>query len=132
MQWNQTSEQVSVMMAVMPHFKDDSDTYKDVTCVQWSPNGAFLATGCYDGVIRVWNSDGTLFSSLEKHEGPVFSIKWSKDGKLILSGGNDRKANVWDHGSQTLLKSYLLHTAQVVDVDWSDSDMFATSSSDRS
>ena len=115
----------------MPHYKDEGESYKDVTSIQWSPNGMYLATGCYDGIVRLWNSDGSLKCVLDRHDGPVFSLKWSKDGKYLLTGGNDRRANVWEPLSQTLVKSYLLHSAQILDVDWSDSDIFATCSSDR-
>ncbi len=32
------------------------EKYKDVTSVTWSPDGEHLATGCYDGMARVWDN----------------------------------------------------------------------------
>ena len=33
---------------------------KDVTTLDWHPDGAVLATGAYDGVSRIWSREGTL------------------------------------------------------------------------
>lgn len=130
--WDQpASEPVSVMMSVLPHYREEGENYKDVTSIQWSPQGHLLATACYDGVVRLWNNDGTLRSILDKHEGPVFALRWSRDGKMLLTGGNDRKAIVWDPIAGSVIKSYFLHSAPILDVAWGEGDMFATSSSDR-
>jgi WD40 repeat protein len=43
-----------------------------------SPDGQYIATGCYDGLIRVWESSGKLHMLLREHTGPVFSLKWSR------------------------------------------------------
>lgn len=34
------------------------DSQADVTSIDWDSSGTFLATGCYDGVARVWLNDG--------------------------------------------------------------------------
>jgi transducin (beta)-like 1 len=125
------AEAVSVLMAVLPHYREEGENFKDVTSIQWAPQGHILATGCYDGMVRLWNSDGSLRTVLDKHEGPVFALKWSRDGNMLLTGGNDRKAIVWDPASGNIVKSYFLHSAPILDVDWGEGDMFATSSSDR-
>jgi transducin (beta)-like 1 len=67
-----------------------------VTSVTWSPDGLSLATGCYDGMARIWDASGNLKTLLKEHTGPVFSLKWNKKGDLILSGSYDRRAIVWD------------------------------------
>mmetsp|Transcript_6614 Transcript_6614/g.9996 ORF Transcript_6614/g.9996 Transcript_6614/m.9996 type:complete len:520 (+) Transcript_6614:147-1706(+) len=124
-------EEVPVDTAVMPHCSFIGERYRDVTSVNWSPSGSHLATGCYDGVARVWTAQGSLEKELKEHNGPVFSLKWSKDGKYLLSGSYDRRSIVWDPKTGSALKTYLLHSAPVLDVDWSDSDVFATCSSDK-
>jgi transducin (beta)-like 1 len=131
MNWNSPDSYVSVMSSVLPHYRVEGDGFKDITAMQWSPDGQVIATGCFDGSVRLWNHDGTLRSLLAKHEGPVFAVRWSKNGNFLLSGGSDRIVNVWDSSTFTLIKMHSLHAAQVVDVDWSDSDMFASCSSDR-
>jgi WD40 repeat protein len=123
--------EVAVNAAVMPHSQYIGERYKDVTSVNWSPDGQHLATGCYDGIARVWTASGTLKMELQEHNGPVFSLKWSKNGKYLLSGSYDKRSIVWDPETGAAVKTYLLHKAPVLDVDWSDSDVFATCSSDR-
>ena len=43
----------------------------------------------------------------------------------------DKSAKVWDARSGTVLKTFDLHTAPVLDVDWRDSEQFVTCSSDK-
>jgi len=69
---------------------------RDVTTLDWSSNGSFLATGSYDGQARVWDTDGALLKTLNGHRGPIFSLKWNKKGNLLLSGSVDKTAIVWD------------------------------------
>ena len=118
-------------VAVMPHSNFIGERYKDVTSVNWSPDGNHLATGCYDGIARVWDSMGHLKTELQEHNGPVFSLKWSRNGEYILSGSYDRRAIVWNPMTGEIVKIFHLHDAPVLDVDWSNSDMFATCSSDK-
>ena len=37
---------------------DDSAKGKDVTTLEWHPDGATLATGAYDGRARIWTKEG--------------------------------------------------------------------------
>lgn len=39
---------------------------------------------------------GELISTLNKHKGPIFSLKWNKKGDYLLSGSVDKTAIVWD------------------------------------
>lgn len=121
----------SVETVVTSLFLLAGERYKDVTSLNWSPDGTQLATGCYDGVARVWSDRGTVLHELHEHTGPVFSIKWSKDGSLLLSASYDRRAVVWDAATGTVRQVFTVHAAPVLDVDWRDSNTFATSSSDR-
>ena len=49
-----------------------------------------LATGAYDGVARIWTSDGELKSTLVQHSGPIFALKWNPKGSCIVTGGVDK------------------------------------------
>eukprot|EP01032_Pedospumella_encystans_P016381 gene16381-18691_t len=142
--WASNDTDIPLKTAIMPHTQSEGEKFKDVTSVTWSPDGQFLATGCYDGVARIWDNScydgvariwdnsGNLVTYLREHTGPVFSLKWSKSGKYILSGSYDRRAIVWNASSGVIVKVFSLHAGPVLDVDWRDSDSFATCSSDRS
>lgn len=120
----------NIRTATLPHSSYVGEKFKDVTSVTWSPDGRYLATGCYDGVARIWDNTGSLKMLLREHTGPVFSLKWSKQGGYILSGSYDRRAVVWNADTGAVVQTSLLHSAPVLDVDWRDETTFATCSSD--
>ncbi|MDP2435664.1 MAG: hypothetical protein Q8P67_07975 [archaeon] len=111
------------------HIPDGSS--KDVTTIDWNPEGKLLATGGYDGIARIWDLNGQLLHSLKKHEGPIFSTKWNPRGDLLLSGSVDKGAIVWDAAKGVIKQQYEFHTEPTLDVDWRDNSVFATCSQDR-
>jgi len=105
---------------------------KDVTTLEWSPNGEMLATGSYDGVARVWRRTGSLLHTLRSHRGPIFSLKWNKTGNYLLSGSYDKSTIVWDVSGDVgfVKQQFNFHEAPALDVDWKDDITFASCSTD--
>ena len=66
-----------------------------VLCVQ--NDGSLLATGAYDGVARIWTSEGDLRSTLVQHSGPIFALKWNPKGSCIVTGGVDKVREIVCH-----------------------------------
>jgi transducin (beta)-like 1 len=128
--WAIQDKEVPLSNVVMPHSAYIGEKFKDVTSIIWSPDGKSLGTGCYDGTTRIWDNSGQLKLTLKTHTGPVFSMKWNSRGNLLLTGSYDKRVIVWDVGAGTAIKTYVLHKAPVLDVDWKDSDTFAVCSSD--
>ncbi|KAG8689504.1 hypothetical protein FRC08_010918 [Ceratobasidium sp. 394] len=103
----------------------------DITTIAWNNDGSLLATGAYDGIIRVWTYRGELFTVLTQHQGPIFSIKWSKEG-FLLTGSLDDSAIVWDIENGGKAKQrFTRHRDGCLDVEWLEKDFFATCGSDR-
>lgn len=90
-----------------------------------------LATGSYDGIARVFYRNGDPKYAMKKHVGPIFSIKWNKKGELLLSGGVDKSAIVWDIRTGEARQSFSFHQGPTLDVDWRDDSTFASSSADK-
>ena len=97
------------------------DKSRDVTTLDWSPDGTLLATGSYDGVARLWSAaDGSLVRSLARHSGPIFSLKWAKSNssggssapRLLLSGSVDKRAIVWNADSGEVKQEFECHTGK--------------------
>ena len=128
--WDSEENEIPLRTAILPHSSYAGERFKDVTSVSWSPDGMHLATGCYDGQVRIWDTQGVLVIILKEHTGPVFSLKWTKQGNYILSGSYDRRSIVWNPVTGTVVKSCMLHSAPILDLDWKDSETFATCSSD--
>jgi len=56
-----------------------------------------LASGGKDGVLRLWNLDGSARGGpLHGHEGVVFSVAVSPSGELLASGGSDGTVWLWN------------------------------------
>lgn len=118
--------------ATLPHFPETStDPIKDVTTLDWNAAGTKLATGSYNGLTRIWNAEGELLSTLKKHTGPVFSLKWSPSGNYLLTGCVDKSAVVWDVSAESVVQQFSVHSAPVLDVAWKDDVTFATCSTDK-
>lgn len=105
----------------------------DVTCLDWRRDGSLLATGCYDGKARIWTAQGDLVKTLQRHSGPIFTVRWSPSGRFLLTGGVDGVVIVWDaaESSGTVRHQLTHHTASCLDTEWLDEARFVTVSSDR-
>ena len=55
----------------------------------------------------------TPFTSLNGHSAGVRSVRFSSDGKLLVSCGNDNAICVWDVASKQLLKTLRGHASRV-------------------
>src|SRR4029077_6102476 len=64
--------------------------------IAWSPDGASLAGGGFDEVVRVWDvQSGNAIHSWRGHSGVIYAVCWSSDGKQLASGGADATVRVW-------------------------------------
>ena len=94
-------------------------------------SGSQLATGSYDGYARIWSTSGRLISDLRGHSGPIFALKWNRNGKYILSAGVDKTTIIWDAANAEIKQQFNFHEAPALDVDWKDDDTFASCSTDK-
>ena len=93
--------------------------------------GSMLATGSYDGVARLWSTEGELKATLVRHSGPIFALKWNSRGGCIVTGGVDKTAVVWDVSSGEVKQQFSFHKAPTLDVDWQNNNCFASCSTDK-
>ena len=57
----------------------------------------YLASGSDDTTIKIWNTDGSLITTLTGHTGQVKSLAALQNGWLASGSGHpDYKIKIWD------------------------------------
>jgi WD40 repeat protein len=78
-------------------FKGHPDTVEAVTL---SPDGKFLATGCFDHNVRLFDAatgkEIRTYSGEQGHKAQVLCVAFTAKGDRIASGGADNSLKVWD------------------------------------
>ena len=83
-------------------------------------NGDQLSSGSRDRVILQRDIRGQGERKLMGHRQEICGLKWSPDGQLLASGGNDNKLIVWNKGERTTpFQIYSDHVAAVKAIAWS-------------
>ncbi|MFL5340400.1 MAG: protein kinase domain-containing protein, partial [Gemmataceae bacterium] len=87
-------------------------------CVAFSRDGRHLATGDWQGSVRIWDAVtgvGPLrtFPQIRDVGHPVGALAFNHDGTSLATASFDRSVDVWDPATGTLLRS-LPHSGRVV------------------
>ena len=65
--------------------------------VAFDPSGKYLASGCRDDTVRVWDvSTWQQVAELRGHTRAVTSVAFDSSGKYLASGSDDYTVRVWD------------------------------------
>ena len=96
----------------------------------FSPNGQMLACGNIgngNNIIRLWlvnsldkaNPQQVPNQILQGHTDSIWSIAFSPDSKIIVSGSSDRTVKLWDSQTGQCLKTFVEHTRPILSVTFS-------------
>ncbi|KAJ7157165.1 WD40 repeat-like protein [Mycena filopes] len=110
---------------------DAPDYQGDLTSLHWNTEGTLIAIGSYDSVLRVCTASGELYFSHTQHKDPIFAVRFSKDGKWLLSASLDGTACLWDVAAKEMHTQYRSHTDCCLDIEWITNTLFASCSADR-
>src|SRR5581483_4053961 len=68
-----------------------------VFSVAFSPDGKVLATGSFDGTVKLWDfAAGKELHVLKGHTDQVYSVAFSPDGTMLASGSKDKTIRLWN------------------------------------
>jgi WD40 repeat protein len=87
----------------------------------FSPDGVTLATGHYDGEIRLWNTQNGELRQVLATSGVVESLAFSPDGSLLASGEGtgSNQVRLWDIEVGQLVRILDSHERPVVSLAFS-------------
>jgi len=68
-----------------------------VSCLAYTPDSGYIATGGDDGRVKVWNANsGYCFKTFTHHTAPVTSVLFSPAGNVVLSCSGDGTVHCYD------------------------------------
>lgn len=86
-----------------------------VDSVQFDDTGNVLATGCHDGLLRVFDvPKAALSKQIEAHvvktpqpvQNPIYAVQWSLDHKQVFTASFDKSVRLWDVASGNMVREF--------------------------
>lgn len=118
-----------VKLIVLGKFRKSGESVRSITS-----DGDHLAVGYSDHFIRIFDpTNMEMIHEIKAHKNSVFALRYSPDGKYLLSGSRDAHIKIWDRTGQYQLKdSIIAHMYAIHSIDYrNDGRYFATSSMDK-
>lgn len=113
-----------------------------VLTLHFSRDGRYLASGSGtdkvdihnipENMIKIWDFEtGAVIANLTGHEDGVLEVKWSSDGRRLVSASDDKTLKMWETTNWTNIVNFTGHAGGVLSVDWSpDEDVLVSGSRD--
>jgi WD40 repeat protein len=106
---------------------------RSLRCIAIDETRGEIAAGYSDHKIRVFDMELNLKLTLDAHDNSVFSLRYSPDGKHLVSGSRDARLKFWDvDGGYGKTGEIVAHMYAINHIDYSpDKKHFVTCSLDK-
>ncbi|CAF1147681.1 unnamed protein product [Adineta steineri] len=117
-----------------------TDGCNDIETLCFHPNSNYIATSSSDRILKIWDllesKEGQQMKPIRQmsgHKLNVCILKFSKDGRYLISAGYDRQIMIWDCSNGSLVTCLLGHSDAIFSMDLSrDGSILCTGSADFS
>jgi WD40 repeat protein/transcriptional regulator with XRE-family HTH domain len=104
-----------------------------VQALAFSPDERMLATGSWDGIVKLWNLENGALRWQGQHSGSIHRLAFTPDGRTLASGGDDAAIRLWDVSTGKQLQTLFLQSSAVYALAWSpDGSLLASGGLDGS
>ncbi len=112
---------VSIVDAESGEILRRSDAHDNqVLAIAFSSDDQYLATGCRDASIGLWDVPSrTMIGLLLGHAEDVIHVRFSRDGRHLLSTSKDDTLRLWDLSTRKNTKTFRGHRGDVRKAMWS-------------
>lgn len=105
---------------------------RTVCTLAWSPDGAWLATGGEDHLVRVWDTESWQLAYTIRENSVILTMAWHPRENLLAVAGWDRTVDVWNLSDKVCVATLGDHRGAVSSIAWHPRGEFlATGSWDR-
>jgi WD40 repeat protein/transcriptional regulator with XRE-family HTH domain len=90
-----------------------------IQALAFSADEQVLATGSWDGTIKVWNLESGALLWMGQHTSSIQRLAFAPDGKHLASGGDDATIRLWEVSTGTPLQTLSSQSSPVYALAWS-------------
>ncbi|CAI5453914.1 unnamed protein product [Caenorhabditis angaria] len=105
------------------------DHENEITSIDWSPNGLRFATGCSNGLTRVYSKDGLLQSQAKIVDSGINSVRWNGNADYFGVSFKDGRFVIFNNDG-TIKHHFFEHQKEAKQVGWLDNNTAVTIGAD--